>query len=84
VELLIAPTGIVRCIYSEAVELGELGKLEIRRASFVEPDRGGSWHVDLHPTGGPRLGPFLRRSEALAAEANWLTTHWLFAGCVGD
>jgi hypothetical protein len=26
---------------------------------------------------GPLLGPFTRRSEALAAEVACLTTHWL-------
>ncbi len=80
-ELLIAPTGIVHCVYSETLELAELGQLTIRRASYVEPDGNGSWHVDLQPAGGPRLGPFLRRSDALAAEGDWLTTHWLVAGC---
>jgi hypothetical protein len=28
--------------------------------------------------GGPVLGPFDRRSDALEAERDWLERHWLF------
>jgi hypothetical protein len=42
------------------------------KASHVEPDVQGSWWADLAPTGGPKLGPFLRRSDALDAERQWL------------
>ena len=52
------------------------GDLAIRRASHVEPDAAGRWWADLAPVGGPRLGPFDRRSEALAAELRWLERHW--------
>lgn len=54
--------------------LGELGAVSIRRASHVEPD-GGGWTADLAPVGGPRLGPFRLRAEALAAERRWLHRH---------
>ena len=37
----------------------------------------GGWRADLSPVGGPQLGPFRRRSEALRAEAAWLVEHWL-------
>jgi len=46
--------------------------VSIRRASYVEPDDHGQWWADLHPVGGPCLGPFPRRSAALAAELRWL------------
>ncbi len=49
----------------------------IARASLVEPDGDGRWHADLRPCRGPVLGPFARRSEALAAEGAWLEAHWL-------
>jgi hypothetical protein len=75
--LLIDPHGTVRCVYGEAIDLAALGSLAIRRASHVEPDRDGCWWVDLTPVGGPRLGPFNRRSQALAAEQAWLETRWL-------
>ncbi|WP_242687916.1 hypothetical protein [Alienimonas californiensis] len=42
------------------------------RASHVEPADGGVWTADLSPSGGPVLGPFPLRSEALTAEADWL------------
>ena len=34
------------------------------------------------PCSGPVLGPFDRRSEALAAEVAWLEQHWLLPGLI--
>ncbi len=76
-QLVIEPDGRVRAIYSEAIDLAALGPADISRASHVEPDRDGRWHADLRPMLGPVLGPFSRRSEALAAEVAWLERHWL-------
>ena len=73
-ELLIDPHGQVRCLYGEAIDLNALGELTIQRASHVEPD-GNVWHADLSPVGGPLLGPYLFRSEALEAERLWLEQH---------
>jgi hypothetical protein len=69
--LVIDVTGQVRCLYGEAIDLNSLGELTIRRASRVEP-KGNVWYADLSPVGGPVLGPFARRSQALKAEALWL------------
>ena len=80
-ELRIGVTGKVRCVYSEVIDLAELGPLRVRRASHVEPDRHGNWQLDLQPVGGPVLGPFRLRSEALLAENAWLTAHWLRTEC---
>ena len=33
--------------------------------------------ADLSPVGGPMLGPFSKRSQALNAEQDWLNSHWL-------
>ena len=76
-ELVIEPSGQVRCVYEELVDLSSLGQVSITRASHVEPDQTGSWHADLSPLGGPRLGPFICRSLALAAEVTWLRQNWL-------
>jgi hypothetical protein len=79
-DLVIDPAGEVRCLYGESIVLASIGELSIRRASHVEPDDEGSglaWWADLSPSGGPRLGPFARRSEALAAEERWLLAHRL-------
>jgi hypothetical protein len=76
-DLVIDPAGTVRAVYSEAIALEALGHLHITRASRVEPTEDGRWTADLTPVGGPVLGPFPRRSEALSAEAAWLGRHWL-------
>jgi hypothetical protein len=75
-QLRIDPHGQVTCFYDEVIDLTALGPLIIRRASHVEPDDTGKWWADLAPVGGPRLGPFRLRSEALAAERAWLEIHW--------
>ena len=71
-ELIVDAGGDVRCIYDEALDLRALGKLQITRASHVEPDSDGNWWADMGPVGGPVLGPFESRSEALRAERKWL------------
>ena len=67
-ELIIETSGQARCIYGEAIDLSQLGKLTIRRGSHVEPDQQGQWLFDLSPVAGPTLGPFDSRSAALTAE----------------
>jgi hypothetical protein len=76
-ELLVTPAGEVRALYDEAIPLAALGAVSIRRASHVEPNDEARWMADLAPVGGPVLGPFAARSQALVAETEWLTQHWL-------
>ena len=76
-QLTIETNGVVRCIYDEAINLSAIGTLTISRASHVEPDGEGRWWADLGPVKGPVLGPFVHRSEALAAERSWLESNWL-------
>lgn len=79
-DVVIKPDGTVLCIYAETLPLARLGKLQITRASHVEPDQDGRWLADLSPVGGPTLGPFEQRSAALAAEVGWLRANWLANG----
>ena len=79
-QLLIDGQGQVRCLYGELIDLRLLGAASIRRASHVEPDEAGRWWADLAPVGGPKLGPFPRRSEALQAEVAWLDQFLLGSG----
>jgi len=79
--LVIRPDGRAIGLYTEEFDLARLGEIVIRRASRVEPDDSGRWWADLSPVGGPALGPFARRSQALAAERDWLATH-LGAACL--
>ena len=77
-QIVIETNGNARCVYSEKIDLTILGRVNIRRGSHVEPnDDGCGWTADLSPVGGPVLGPFSHRSEALAAELQWLERHWL-------
>jgi hypothetical protein len=75
--IVITPSGVVRCLYDEALDLHALGRPVIRRGSYVEPNQEGRWTADLGPVGGPVLGPFRTRSAALAAERQWLEQNWL-------
>jgi hypothetical protein len=76
-ELVIGAGGGVRCVYGEQLDLAALGEVTIERGSHVEPDPQGQWWADLSPVGGPKLGPFWWRSEALDAERGWLAQCWL-------
>ncbi len=76
-DLIVATTGQVKTIYSEHLDLHALGRLVITRASQVEPTTSGHWMADLRPVGGPILGSFAHRSQALEAEIAWLNAHWL-------
>lgn len=85
-ELYIDPAGNVRAIYSDdrvglLAELAQqLGSEPVtRRASHVEPATDGGWTADMSPSGGPVLTGFRLRSEALAAEIEWLREHGLGA-----
>jgi hypothetical protein len=71
--IAVAPDGSIKAIYDDRLAgLFAQGKATITRASFVEPDEHGQWFADLAPSGGPKLGPFRLRSEALSAEKEWL------------
>ncbi len=76
-ELVINSSGDIRCVYGEAVNLSELGRLSIQRGSHVEPTANGQWTADLSPVQGPQLGPFDCRTQALEAEVAWLNQYWL-------
>lgn len=78
-QLIVHSDGTLRCVYTEDIDLHSFGPPQIRRASHVEPDAHGQWLADLSPVGGPVLGPFERRSQALRAEAEWLGK-WLVTG----
>jgi hypothetical protein len=75
--LLVKPDGTIWAIYDETLDLAVLGRPTITRASHVEPDEENRWRADMSPVGGPVLGPFDRRSEALKAERVWLELYWL-------
>lgn len=70
--------GRLTFIYSdELAELFGLGKSETKRASHVEPAGDNQWTADMAPVGGPVLGPFNCRQDALDAEHVWIETNVL-------
>ncbi len=72
IEILVDPAGRIRFLYDDALApLMAEGQAEIKRASHVGPV-GTEWWADLGPVGGPMLGPFKLRREALDAEKAWL------------
>ena len=71
-DLVVGCDGGVKCIYGEELDLREIGKLQITRASHVEPDAEGYRWADMGPSDGPVLGPYGSRSAALQAEREWL------------
>ena len=74
IEIIVGDDGAIRMIYDDDLtsELAKQGKLQVQRASHVEPSENGGWVADLSPVGGPCLGPFDLRKDALTAEVNWL------------
>lgn len=74
-ELRIQPDGQITTLYDETLDLAALGTVTITRASHVEPDAHGQWWAQI--IDGPCLGPFPRRTAALAAEVAWLTQRQL-------
>ena len=79
-QLIVSAEGRLRCVYDEALDLFAFGRPTIRRGSRVEPTHDGLWTADLELVGGPLLGPFPCRSQALAAERAWLHANWLPGG----
>ncbi len=73
-QFAIAPDGMITAIYDDDLAdlLAEASQVKIERASFVEPHPDGGWFADMAPSGGPVLGPFRLREEALRVERSWL------------
>ena len=69
----VSPGALVRFLYTDSLsELLNIGEATIKRASNVEPTALNRWVADMSPSGGPKIGPFVLREEALNAEAAWL------------
>lgn len=76
-EITVTPDGRLVFVYQDELQplLAE-GSAQTRRVSHVEPDQNAAgepgWSVDLCPIGGPVLGWYPLRADALAAEVNYL------------
>jgi len=82
--LRVNPDGTIQCVYTESLDLRAFGNVSTRRASHVEPTANGRWAADLSPVGGPSLGPFDLRSQALTAEVEWLERKLTKDGLAGE
>lgn len=80
-EIFILADGTVKFLYYDELKpLLDIGNVEVSRASHIDPEKtenGLKWFVDLAPVGGPKLGPFETRDEAIAAEIDWLSQNYL-------
>ncbi len=73
--MIFDPTGTCRFIYNDelaAIIKKSVGNLVTRRASHVEPTQDGQWTADMSLCGGPLLGPYEDRGDALTEEVAWL------------
>ena len=71
-KIKVQPDGTITHIYTEELDLSDMGKTTTKRASHVEPNDNNKWTADLAQSSGPVLAPFDKRPEALAAEVEWL------------
>lgn len=74
-KMRVSPNGEITAIHNDhlvGLYKDVRGTATIKRASHVEPRPDGQWEADMKPSGGPILGPFLTRQEALDAEVDWL------------
>jgi hypothetical protein len=71
ITLSINTEGRICAIYDDRLAgLIAQGKVKIKRVSAVEPTPDGRWTAAM--VDGPVLGPYRLRSEALAAEVEYL------------
>ena len=77
IEIVITPVGQTRMVFDDRLDARMIGAIKIKRGSHVEPTTDGRWTADLSPVGGPILGPFDKRKEAIDAEVAWLNANWL-------
>lgn len=72
-QVIVGNDGTLRFIYDDALlSLKECGDFKVTRASHVEPNGDGEWEADLSPVGGPVLGPYDTRNQALEEEVRWI------------
>lgn len=70
-EVTIGDDGTIQCLAPDDLDLTELGRCDVRRASHVEFDNAvQAWEVRL--PNGRLLGHFPTRGEALAHEVRYL------------
>jgi hypothetical protein len=70
-EITITAEGDVQCLAPDDLDLRDVGRLHVRRASHVEFDDAQQvWLVTL--PNGTELGTYATRGEGLAAEVEYL------------
>lgn len=68
----ISPDGTLRFVWDDKLQiLTDLGQCNSVRVSDVE-SIGSRWYADLRRIGGPRLGPFALRSDAIRSEVQYI------------
>lgn len=79
-QAIVRPDGTIEFLYSDIHKKLIESATEVKnpRVSDVEPTQDGkAWVADMSRVGGPELGPFPTRDEALRREVEWLEAHGL-------
>lgn len=75
-EIVFDDDGLASFVHSDHLAgLIDGGVAVIERASHVEPS-GVEWIADMAPVGGPVLGPYENRGDALAAEVGYISRNY--------
>ena len=53
IEIVVSPSGIVRMIFDDQLDVRPIGDVSIARGSHVEPTLDARWTADLSPVDGP-------------------------------
>lgn len=70
-KIVIQSNGTISYIWSDDIDLSELGDVQVSRASHVEfNNKSKKW--EAHTVGGTFIGAFKKRSDAIAAEVKYL------------
>jgi hypothetical protein len=71
--IAISQEGVATFVWSDDLaKLKTEGECKIERVSNVEPNEQSEWMADMMLIGGPILGPFETRQEAIDAELRYI------------
>lgn len=64
-------------IYEDGHPCLDLGRVQTKRASHVEPTENGLWCADMSPIDGPLLEETRSRKQSVSREHQWISENRL-------